>query len=87
MAAAGGQATPVPHLTRRDDGDFFYRWPSFLPDGRHFLYLPLPRHRTRQAGSPSASLDSPDRIWVDASDSGAALRAAGYLFYRAGNGS
>jgi eukaryotic-like serine/threonine-protein kinase len=37
VAARGGPALPVTTLA---DGDAHHRWPSFLPDGRHFLYLP-----------------------------------------------
>jgi Tol biopolymer transport system component len=38
VSAAGGLATPV---TRFDTsrGEITHRWPFFLPDGRHFLYL------------------------------------------------
>src|SRR5207247_424137 len=41
VAAAGGQPTP---LTRPDGshGEGSHRFPSFLPDGRHFLYLAVP---------------------------------------------
>jgi eukaryotic-like serine/threonine-protein kinase len=35
VAAAGGTATDVLPLQA---GDTSYRWPSFLPDGRHFLF-------------------------------------------------
>jgi len=42
VSAAGGTATQVTNLDP-SKGEFTHRWPHFLPDGRHFLYL---------AGSP-----------------------------------
>ena len=71
VAESGGQATPIPHLTSKRDGDFFFRWPSFLPDGNRFLYFTVAAD-TGRAGLSVASLDSPDTTWVTASDSGAA---------------
>jgi Tol biopolymer transport system component len=38
VSAAGGESAPVPGLDQPRQG-VEYRWPSFLPDGRHFLYL------------------------------------------------
>ena len=37
VAATGGERTPVTVLDRTA-GDMGHRYPSFLPDGRHFLY-------------------------------------------------
>ena len=84
VAEAGGQATPLPHLTSKRDGDFFFRWPSFLPDGNRFLYFTFAAD-TGRAGLSVASLDSPDTTWVTASDSGAAYVSSGFLFYRVGD--
>jgi len=36
ISAEGGQTSPVTHLA---SGENSHRWPQFLPDGRHFLYL------------------------------------------------
>ncbi len=38
VSASGGAATPLtkPDTSKRENT---HRWPSFLPDGRHFLYL------------------------------------------------
>ncbi len=38
VSAAGGPATPVTELDKTR-GQTTHRWPWFLPDGRHFLYL------------------------------------------------
>ena len=38
VSAAGGVPSPVTHLSEsRKESN--HRWPTFLPDGRHFLYL------------------------------------------------
>ena len=36
VPAKRGERTTI---TRLEEGDAWHRWPSFLPDGRHFLYL------------------------------------------------
>ncbi len=38
VAAAGGQPAPVTKIDE-DHGETTHRWVTFLPDGRHFLYL------------------------------------------------
>jgi len=38
VSAAGGPATPVTTLDA-SQSEFSHRWPHFLPDGRHFLFL------------------------------------------------
>jgi eukaryotic-like serine/threonine-protein kinase len=38
VAASGGTPT---HLTRLDEHHTSHRWPFFLPDGKHFLYLAI----------------------------------------------
>jgi len=38
ISASGGVASPVTKLSDMR-GEYMHRWPSFLPDGRHFLYL------------------------------------------------
>jgi hypothetical protein len=84
VAEAGGQATPLPHLTSKRDGNFFFRWPSFLADSNRFLYYTVATD-TGRAGLSVASLDSLDTTWVTASESGAAYVSPGFLFYRVGN--
>jgi serine/threonine protein kinase/Tol biopolymer transport system component len=53
VSAAGGEPSP---MTALDQSRFetSHRWPYFLPDGRHFLYLV----RSNQAGVYVGSLDS-----------------------------
>jgi Tol biopolymer transport system component len=37
VPAGGGAVAEVTHFDKKR-GDFWHAWPSFLPDGRHFLY-------------------------------------------------
>jgi Tol biopolymer transport system component len=69
VSAGGGGATPVTKLDAAS-GEYSHRWPQFLPDGRHFLYLAM---RGAVGGSAAAtdlraiyvaSLDSADRTLV-----------------------
>jgi len=38
VSAAGGAASPVTQVDR-SKGEFVHTWPTFLPDGKHFLYF------------------------------------------------
>jgi serine/threonine protein kinase len=38
VSAAGGTATPVTQVDL-SKGEFVHTWPTFLPDGKHFLYF------------------------------------------------
>lgn len=38
VSAAGGTATPVTQVDQ-SKGEFVHTWPTFLPDGKHFLYF------------------------------------------------
>ncbi len=81
ISAAGGEPTPLTTLdTTRSEAS--HRWPCFLPDGRHFLYMSRPA-RGGQGISDElfvGSLDSPELrpiMKVTAN----VLYADGYLFY------
>jgi len=56
VSAAGGTATPVTALDRslKDSGHYY---PTFLPDGKHFLYMRFPAANA-DAGVYVGSLDS-----------------------------
>jgi serine/threonine protein kinase/Tol biopolymer transport system component len=81
VSAAGG--TPVP-LTKPQPAlsEMSHRWPVFLPDGKHFLYL-----AANFAGEFSkntiylASLDSGERHALVAASSNAVYADPGYLLY------
>ena len=48
ISAAGGAAEPLTKLDAAR-GDTTHRWPQFLPDGRHFLYLASPNLSEKHA--------------------------------------
>jgi Tol biopolymer transport system component len=79
VPAMGGTPRVV---TRRDSTQTTHRWPQFLPDGRHFLYMAANHN---EATSPENS------IWIGSTDGrerrklmpsvSDAQYADGYLFY------
>src|SRR5262249_190851 len=75
--ASGGTATPASTLDAAR-GETTHRWPQFLPDGRHFLYVAV------GAGHPSevgvSSLDATETKTILAGDS-LTMYAAGQLFF------
>ena len=79
---AGGAATPVTTLNRSNN-ESTNRWPYFLPDGRHFLYLagnPL-----TPVGNPTnsimvGSLDSKETKFLFHNHSNA-IYASGYILF------
>jgi serine/threonine protein kinase/Tol biopolymer transport system component len=75
VPASGGQPTPVttPDAER---GESAHRFPSFLPDGRHFLYVAFPSN-TVWIGS----LDGQAATQLVAADSQAQYAAPGYLLF------
>jgi Tol biopolymer transport system component len=80
VAAGGGASRPV---TRLDTGKHStHRWPQFLPDGRHFLYLAA-THENAKAPTNGIFLGSLDggepRMIVQTSSS--AQYVSGYLLY------
>jgi len=72
VSSLGGDASAITKVARED----YHRFPSFLPDGRHFLYF-------AQGGSSGVyvgSLDSEKSQRLLSADS-AAIYAQGYLFF------
>ncbi len=86
VPAVGGTPSPVTKLDVAHRVNS-HRWPSFLPDGKHFLYFA----RTTSSGTESegdaihvASLDGKeDHVVLRASSN--AQFASGYLLYTRGN--
>ena len=82
VSAQGGAAEPATLIekTKHDT----HRWPWFLPDGKHFLFLAT----SHTGGDPKpngiyfGSVDNKETRQLVASDS-AAQYASGYLLYRA----
>jgi Tol biopolymer transport system component len=79
ISAAGGEPRPATTLdaSRQEQQ---HRWPCFLPDGRHFIFLA----RSGQAGKTAVfagSLDSPEVRQLVSIDTPATYAAPGYLLY------
>ncbi|HEX4664778.1 MAG TPA: protein kinase, partial [Terriglobales bacterium] len=82
VSAQGGTASPATVLDKAKHTT--HRWPWFLPDGKHFIFLATSHtggDATRN-GIYFASVDSTETRLVQATDS-AAQYASGYLLYRA----
>ena len=83
VSAQGGAATPATVLDKSRHTT--HRWPWFLPDGKHFIYLAT----SHTGGDPTkngiyfGSVDSVATHLVVATDSSAEY-ASGYLLYHAG---
>jgi serine/threonine protein kinase len=84
VSAAGGSATPMAIRFDTPGTQMGYAWPTFLPDGRHFLYLA--RGEVTTSGSIYAgSLDSKEAKLLLKTNSAALYSPPGYLLYvRAG---
>jgi serine/threonine protein kinase len=82
VSAQGGPVTAATALDKRKHTT--HRWPWFLPDGKHFIFLAT----SHTGGDPKengiyfGSVDGPETHQVVAADS-AAQYASGYLLYRA----
>jgi eukaryotic-like serine/threonine-protein kinase len=83
ISASGGTATQISKLdTSR--GELSHRWPMFLPDGRHYLYMATNFFGLKGADAIFVgSLDSDEKRFVVEADGNAVYAAPGYLlFYR-----
>jgi hypothetical protein len=80
VEAAGGEPTPLTRLdsSRRETGQ---RFPSFLPDGRHFLYYSV-TGTTEQHGIYVGSLDSRETKRLIESEASAEYGQGNLLFVR-----
>jgi serine/threonine protein kinase/Tol biopolymer transport system component len=80
---AGGdvEAVSLPDPSRHENS---HTWPSFLPDGRHFLYFAF-GSQAEEIGIYVASLDGRDRRRLVSADSGAIYAPPGFLIYVRGS--
>jgi|HubBroStandDraft_2_1064218.scaffolds.fasta_scaffold00421_7 serine/threonine protein kinase/Tol biopolymer transport system component len=82
FAVSGGTSTPITKLDTKLHST--HRWPFFLPDGQHFLYL-ASNHSSPQAeqnGIYVASLDGKLNRFLVASLAGAAYAQGNLLYVR-----
>lgn len=77
VPATGGPATPVTTLDRAR-GEQSHRWPSFLPDGRHFVFAARAARR-QDNGLHLGTLGSPERRPISDDNSNAAFAGPGFL--------
>jgi len=81
VSADGGAATPA---TKLQSEDWAHYWPSFLPDGRRFLFTAKLWTRAAEASEQGiylGSLDSPEIQKLLPDLSGAVFAAPGYLVF------
>jgi Tol biopolymer transport system component len=80
---SGGEVVPVTELdaTRQETS---HRWPAFLPDGKHFLFVTLP---PKQGNFDIfvGSIDSKERKFLFAASSAPIYAESGYLVYMRDN--
>ena len=79
VPASGGRAKPATKLDRTH-GEVAHQTPSFLPDGRHFLFSVVTAGQ-RNGTTFVGSLDSPDRVELLDTGAGAVYAAPGYLLF------
>jgi Tol biopolymer transport system component len=85
VSSAGGAPIQVttPDASRSETS---HRWPFFLPDGKHFLYLAANfSGQFDKNVIQLSSLDSSEKRTIVSSDSNAAYAEPGYLLYRRDN--
>jgi hypothetical protein len=81
VTLADGTSTLVTELAK---GETSHRWPTFLPDGRHFLYF-VGTGDGSTGEIRAGSLDSKETVAVVASDSKGLYAAGHVMFVRGGN--
>ncbi len=83
IAASGGPASPatVFDSARQDEG---YRWPFFLPDGKHFLFLEERGNGARPAIEVGSTGSTKAQPLVNLPADSGMVYAAGYLLYSKG---
>ena len=79
ISASGGTPTRITKLDS-SQGETSQRWPMFLPDGKHFLYMEFSRQSDTNAIFVG-SLDSDEKIFVTKASANAAYAPPGYLLY------
>ena len=79
VGAAGGVSTPV-RKPDKSKNEVSYKWPSFLPDGQHFVYLAMNSEQGRSEVRVGA-LDSTDDRPLFAANSRVLYAGPGYLLF------
>jgi hypothetical protein len=81
VSASGGIPQAITQIDR-SRGETSHRWPIFLPDGKHFLFLAANFSGYKEVDAIFAgSLDSKEKKFIVAAEANAAYAAPGYLLY------
>jgi Tol biopolymer transport system component/predicted Ser/Thr protein kinase len=83
IADAGGDTVPVTRLDAAK-GEASHRWPSFLPDGKHFLFT-VHASEPANSGIFIGSLDSRQVMRVLPDQTNAQYTEPGYILFRRGD--
>src|SRR5262249_33731385 len=81
VSVAGGTPTPI-SIPDRSRGEDSHRWPMFLPDGTHYLYMTA--NFSGQKGVDAifvGSLESKEKRFIVEASANAAYAAPGYLLF------
>jgi Tol biopolymer transport system component len=84
VSANGGGAMPLLGVNARREGSTL-AYPSFLPDGRHILYLDTGSGGTNEGAIYAAAIDSAERTQVLQPVISNAVYGNGYLFFMRGS--
>ena len=83
VSVAGGKATQVTRIAE-PEREFSHRWPQFLPDGRHFIYLKwctVPGPARTEDTVLVGSLDSQESTVLFQANSKCSYSPPGYILY------
>jgi eukaryotic-like serine/threonine-protein kinase len=81
VSASGGTPTPIGGVFP-GQGEASQRWPMFLPDGKHYLFLSaIITKRSESDGIYLGDLDSDERRLLVKTAANGAYAAPGYLFF------
>ena len=80
VSASGGESKPVTTLDAAA-GEQAHRWPQFLPDGRHFVFMPWSSGAVTRK-TQLASLDGGPSKTLFEAESAAVVAGSYYLFVR-----
>jgi len=78
----GGRSEGLPHLAAKPQET--NRWPTFLPDGQHFLYYVLAGD-PKSSGTYVGALDSKETTRLVSGDGGGLYAAPGFILFRSGD--
>ena len=79
VSEGGGVPAALPALVAK--GSTTYRWPCFLPDGRHFIYFGF----GEKYGISVGSIEDAQTRFLFKATAGAIYGAPGFLLYRSGD--